>query len=55
VADDLGIGLSTLSRWISEDRSIVEPVVAQGDLQAELSGPFAVDTSAGKDRKTEGH
>ena len=36
VADDLGVGLSTLSRWISEDRGSVEPVEAQGDLQAEL-------------------
>lgn len=36
VADDLGIGLSTLTRWLSQSRGNREPVEIQGDLHAEL-------------------
>ncbi|UWQ45847.1 IS3 family transposase [Leisingera aquaemixtae] len=36
VADDLGIGLSTLTRWVRQDRDAEEPAEAQADLRAEL-------------------
>lgn len=36
VADDLGIGLSTLTRWVRQDRAAEEPVEDQPDLRAEL-------------------
>src|SRR6202040_850595 len=38
IADDLGIGLSTLVRWIgrSRDRRAVDPAAAESDLTAEL-------------------
>lgn len=36
VADDLGIGLSTLTRWVRQDRDAEEPVEDQPDLRAEL-------------------
>ena len=39
IAGDLGIGLSTLVRWIgrSRDRHAVDPVAAQSDVTAELT------------------
>ena len=38
IAGDLGIGLSTLVRWIgrSRDRGAVDPAVAESDVTAEL-------------------
>ncbi len=36
VADDLGIGLSTLTRWVRQDRDAEEPAEDQADLRAEL-------------------
>ena len=36
VAEDLGIGLSTLTRWVSQSRGSVEPVEARADLHGEL-------------------
>jgi transposase len=38
IAGDLGIGLSTLVRWIgrSRDRHAVDPSAAEGDATAEL-------------------
>ena len=38
IAGDLGIGLSTLVRWIgrSRDRHAVDPVAAESDVTAEL-------------------
>ena len=38
IADDLGIGLSTLVRWIaqSRDRRAVDPVAAESDVGAEV-------------------
>ena len=36
VADDLGVGLSTLTRWVREDRDAEEPRDEQIDLHAEL-------------------
>lgn len=36
IADDLGIGLSTLTRWVRQDRDAEEPVEGQPDLRAEL-------------------
>ena len=36
IAEDLGIGLSTLTRWLSRERDTVEPVEASVDLHAEL-------------------
>ena len=38
IAGDLGIGLSTLVRWIgrSRDRRAVDPVAAENDVAAEL-------------------
>ncbi len=38
IAGDLGIGLSTLVRWIerSRDRHAVDPSAAEGDVTAEL-------------------
>jgi transposase len=36
IADDLGIGLSTLTRWVRQDRDAEEPVEDQPDLRAEL-------------------
>src|SRR5205085_6636759 len=38
IAGDLGIGLSTLVRWIgrSRDRPAVDPVAAESDITAEL-------------------
>jgi len=36
IADDLGIGLSTLTRWVSKDRDAEEPVEDQPDMQSEL-------------------
>ena len=36
IADDLGIGLSRLTRWVRQDRDAEEPVEDQPDLQAEL-------------------
>src|SRR5215216_79931 len=38
IASDLGIGLSTLVRWIerSRDRHAVDPVAAESDVTAEL-------------------
>src|ERR1700747_2668054 len=38
IASDLGIGLSTLVRWIgrSRDRHAVHPVAAESDVTAEL-------------------
>jgi transposase len=36
VASDLGIGLSTLTRWVSRDRDDEPPGEPDGDLRAEL-------------------
>lgn len=36
VADDLGIGLSTLTKWIGQCRGEEAPKVTDGDLQGEL-------------------
>ena len=36
IAEDLGIGLSTLTRWLSRERDTGEPVEASVDLHAEL-------------------
>lgn len=36
IADDLGIGLSTLTRWVRQDRDAEEPIEDQPDLRAEL-------------------
>lgn len=36
VAGDLGIGLSTLTRWLGQDRDVSEPNEAPVDLHAEL-------------------
>jgi len=36
IADDLGIGLSTPTRWVRLDRDAEEPAEDQADLRAEL-------------------
>jgi transposase len=36
IAEDLGIGLSTLTRWLREERDASEPSEAPVDLHAEL-------------------
>jgi transposase len=36
IAEDLGIGLSTLTRWLVQEREVVEPSEAPLDLHAEL-------------------
>ena len=36
IAEDLGIGLSTLTRWLSHERDVSEPSEAPVDLHAEL-------------------
>jgi transposase len=36
VAEDLGIGLSTLTRWLGRDRDTSEPSEVPVDLHAEL-------------------
>jgi len=36
IAEDLGIGLSTLTRWLSQERDAGEPREATVDLHAEL-------------------
>lgn len=36
IAEDLGIGLSTLTRWVSQQRDVGEPGEATVDLHAEL-------------------
>ena len=36
VAEDLGIGLSTLTRWVGQSRGAVEPAEVQSDLHGEL-------------------
>ena len=36
VAEDLGIGLSTLTRWVSQSRGAVEPMEVQSGLHDEL-------------------
>lgn len=36
IADDLGIGLSTLTRWVRQDRDADEPLEDEPDLRAEL-------------------
>ncbi|MGE4327250.1 MAG: transposase, partial [Pseudodonghicola sp.] len=36
IAEDLGIGLSTLTRWLSRERDVSEPREAPRDLHAEL-------------------
>lgn len=36
IAEDLGIGLSTLTRWLSQERDVSEPNDAPVDLHAEL-------------------
>ena len=36
IAEDLGIGLSTLTRWLSQERDLTEPSEAPVDLHAEL-------------------
>jgi len=37
VAADLGIGFSTLSRWIQQDRRNPEKPAAQSDLEREVA------------------
>jgi len=37
VASDLGIGLSTLSRWIQQDRRNPEKTAQQSDLEREIA------------------
>ena len=36
IAEDLGIGLSTLTRWLSQERDVREPSEAPVDVHAEL-------------------
>ncbi len=36
VAEDLGVGLSTLTRWLGQDRDVSEPNEAPVDLHSEL-------------------
>jgi transposase len=36
IAEDIGIGLSTLTRWLSQERDVIEPSEAPVDLPAEL-------------------
>ena len=36
IADDLGVGLSSLTRWIGRYRAEEAPATEQDDLQAEL-------------------
>jgi transposase len=36
IAEDLGIGLSTLTRWLSQERDYSEPSEAPVDVHAEL-------------------
>ena len=36
IAEDLGVGLSTLTRWLSQERDVREPSEAPVDLHAEL-------------------
>ncbi len=36
IAEDLGIGLSTLARWLGGARDVTEPIEASVDLHAEL-------------------
>lgn len=36
IAEELGIGLSTLTRWLSREREVHEPSEAPLDLHAEL-------------------
>jgi transposase len=36
IAEDLGIGLSTLTRWLGQERDVREPSEAPVDLHAEL-------------------
>ena len=36
IAEDLGIGLSTLTRWLREERDASEPSEAPVDVHAEL-------------------
>ena len=36
IAEDLGIGLSTLTRWLSQERDVGEPSEAPVDFHAEL-------------------
>jgi transposase len=35
IAEDLGIGLSTLTRWLSQERDVDAPSEASVDLHAE--------------------
>lgn len=37
IAEDLGIGLSTLTRWLREERDASEPSEAPVDVHAELN------------------
>ena len=36
IAEDLGIGLSTLTRWLTQERDVGEPSEAPVDVHAEL-------------------
>jgi transposase len=36
IAEDLGVGLSTLTRWLSQERDVGEPSEAPVDVHAEL-------------------
>lgn len=36
IAEDLGIGLSTLTRWLSQEHDVIEPSEAPVDLHTEL-------------------
>jgi len=37
VANDLGVGFSTLSKWVQKDRNRPDKPVAQSDLEQELA------------------
>jgi transposase len=36
IAEDLGIGLSTLTRWLGQERDVSEPSETSVDVHAEL-------------------
>jgi transposase len=45
IAEDLGVGLSSLTRWIGQYRSEEMPSEITNDLQAELTDPTLVAAS----------
>ncbi len=40
IAEDLGIGLSTLTRWLSQERDVSKPSEAPIDVHAEAYTPL---------------